>query len=641
MKTIGARVLVGAAVLFVLCVASIGCGEQGPAGDDGGAGADADADADGDSDTNDSDGVCAEEPLDLQLAGVKVMLVVDSSASMMDSWFGGEDKWTETIAAVDAFVNDPANADTWFGLHTFPNLWLGFVPTCDTQPAPAIDLAQGNGAEIVQWMTDNPPGLISITPMLSSLEYYLGAAPTELHDATTSNYIVLLSDGADDCYVPTLLQDYRKYNLLAGITDDLKDVVNIDTIAIGLGEDVSADELNAIAAHGGSSFTSYIPAADGPALQAAFQEIAQSIHPCKYILPSPDADFDATKVNFYFDGAIVERDRTHADGWDWTESDELEVEFFGPSCQAIKDGSVTDVAAKFGCPTQIDGETCADYEAFLPFPEEAVMLLLDYSGSMMGEKWQAATTAITDMLVDDRNNRVQFGFDAFPSDNGCEVSEWPMFTVGDQLNHMPIIEWGAESDPITGGYTPLHDALQRFILRPGALADADKTGVLIVVTDGEDSCYEPAEEIVGALSETVTALVEENNIHVFAIGYGSDADPDQLNAIAQAGGTGLDTYMQADSPEDLETLFGQIANMVTSCIFAVPNPGDNVDYSQVNIYVDGDVVPRDVAHADGWDWYNPVNKTKVEFYGSYCEMLKSGEISDVTIEFGCDTVTVE
>ena len=38
------------------------------------------------------------------------------------------------------------------------------------------------------------------------------------------------------------------------------------------------------------------------------------------------------------------------------------------------------------------------------------------------------------------------------------------------------------------------------------------------------SAYDPAEEVVGALSETVTALVEEDNVHVFAFGHGSDAD---------------------------------------------------------------------------------------------------------------------
>lgn len=590
-----------------------------------------------DSDSYFPDGVCAEQDLDLELAGVKAMLLVDASSSMGNSLFG-EDKWTAARAAVETLVTDPEHDDTWFGLHAFPYNWLGLLPTCETQSKPAIDLAQDSGTDILKWMKNNHPGIVSLTPLLNSLKYYQGANPTLLHDSTTSNYLVLLSDGADNCYVPTGLQNYRKHNLLTGITNDLESVVGIKTIAVGFGDGVSQNELNAIAKNGGSTFDQFVAASDGPALKKAFEEIAKSIRPCKYLLPPPDADWDSTKVNFYFDDVLVERDRTHANGWDWTRSDELEVEFFGLACEQIQNDSVENVNAKFGCPTQTNGNICATSETFLPFPDTAVMILQDFSGSMSGKKWQAATTAITNMLVDDRNSHIDFGFDPFPSGGGCSVSDSPKFTIGGELNRLPIIEWAAQNDPSLFGSTPLHAALERHINRPGELADKDVSGAIVVITDGEDTCYKPQKEIANALYDTVKQLSDYHDIRTFAIGYGDKANAEQLNAIAKAGNTGMDTFMHANSQEELEALFEQISKMVTSCVFNVPNPGAQADYTQVNIYLDGEVVPRDTSQNNGWDWYNGVTKTNVEFSGTFCDKLKRGEVTDVIIEFGCPTV---
>ncbi len=645
------RQLCGAGVLLGMLLTGACSGEDadgldgGDGGVDGSAAGDGDTDADGDGD-GDTDTDCGEQEIDLELAGVKVMLLVDASGSMNDDIAGGADKWSATTDAIEMMVNHPELKDTWFGLHVFPNMWLDLVPTCDTEPSPVIEVAPNTGQQIVEWMRHNPPSTVAFTPLLDGLEYYLGAIDTPLQDAKTANYIVLLSDGADNCYQTLLTDPYRKLNVLAGIADDLKDISHIKTVVVGLGDEVSEEELNAVAQNGGSTFGQFIPATDSATLNQAFEEIAKSIRPCRYLLTSPSTIWDSTKVNFYFDGEVVERDRKHLDGWDWTKNDELEVEFYGPACQKIKDNLITDVRAQFGCPTQIDGEVCATYESFLPFPEVAVAVLEDFSSSMTGEKWKVASTALTQMLVNDRNNPIEFGFDTFPdasvSLDFCDVADSPLFTIGGQLNHLPIIKWCAEHlDPLLSGSTPLHAILARLINRPGKLADPDVSGAAVVITDGEDSCYEPIEEVVPALTQTVEKVVEMHDVRIFAIGYGDDANEEQLNAIAQAGNTGLSTYLHADDLASLEGIFEQIANMVTSCLFTVPNPGASVDYNLVNIYFDGDVVPRDVNHLNGWDWFNNVNKNKIEFYGSYCDALKSGAVRDVVIEFGCETVIVE
>ncbi|MCP4678258.1 MAG: VWA domain-containing protein [Deltaproteobacteria bacterium] len=635
-----------------------GLGDGGVSGDSD---ADMDTDSDGDSDTDtdgdtdtdadsdsDPDGgqddICGEQGLELQLAGVNVMLLVDHSGSMLD-----DNKWAAARGAIKKLVEDPAHVDTWFGLHPFPGPLFSadppFIGICEPYKNPQVALGPDQGSKILGWLGNiaNNPILGGLaTPMLKSIQYYLGAFTTPLHDAETSNYLVLLSDGADTC--SWAWDDWGNPNILAGMTDDLKDVSGIKTIAVGLGSDVSESELDAVAKNGGSTFETHIAAADATELESAFNEIAQSIRPCRFLIEAPQTGWDSSKVNFYFDGVLVDRDRKHQDGWDWTKSDLLEVEFHGPKCIEIQDNSVSSIEAKFGCPTQIDGDVCATHDAYLPFPDVAVLILLDSSGSMGdGDKWRDSTTAITNMLVDDRNNRIEFGFDPFPDGLGCNVALSPKFTVGGQLNHLPIIDWGASQNPdLMFGSTPLLAVMKRLINRPGRIADHDVSGSVVLISDGADTCYDPHDQVPAELKSTVEEAVSRHGIRVFAIGFGDlgqDAQ-DQLNAIAEAGDTGVTTYMEASNQQDLDDLFKQISSMVTSCIFTVPYAGANADYDQVNFYFDGEVVPRDDSHQDGWDWLNDVNKDKIEFFGSYCDKLKSGDVTDVVVEFGCETTTV-
>jgi len=591
----------------------------------------------------DDGGICGESDITLELKGVKVMLLVDFSASMA---LGG--KWAAAKNAINQMVNDPANAGTEFGLHLFPK--PGMLSGCGTTFTPAVMVGPGTGPDITKWMNDNDPTFfsLSMTPLVEGLKYYLGIYNTPMQDPKTANYVVVLSDGEDSCFgldsiTSTIPYPFNTPNILSGVTDDLKNVSGIKTFAIGLGSvsDSAKNQLNAIAAHGGTSKTSYIAAADQASLTAALDEIAKSIRPCRFLVDSPEAATDTTKVNFYFDGTMVDRDRKHQNGWDWTRSEQLEVEFYGDACTKIKSGTVAKVKATFGCPTTINGKTCAKNDSFLKFPGVATMILQDVSGSMIYpmSKWSGASTAITNMLTDDRNDFVQFGFDPFPSDNLCSVADSPLLSVGGDENRLAIIEWMTSNMPSLTGETPLAGELRRFINRPAGLDTPGLSGVIVVISDGGDSCADTsvatAEQQLKAVTEE---LVSRHNVRVFAVGYGNSANAAQLNAIALAGNTGLTAYQNANNQADLEKIFKQISSMVTSCVFDVPYAGPNADYSRTNFYFDGDAVPRDPTGKNGWNWVNEVTKEKVEFFGDYCQKLRNGEVTDVVVEFGCETI---
>ncbi len=647
------RVQVSTCAVFFSALLLLGCTDNAPVNDVGDAGegagdgdadndSDADSDGDADGDTTPDDENCGEQDIKLKLAGVKVMFLVDFSSSMTQ---GG--KWGTAANAIEKMVTDPANADTHFGLHVFPKPGLNPLNICDAAFAPAVDVGPDTSQDIVQWMNGHKPGAFSMTPLVAGLKYYLGVKETALHDPETSNYVVVLSDGEDSCFGlegTSILYPFNTRNLLSGIVDDMKDVSGIKTVAIGFGNvnGTAKEQLNAIARNGGSSFTDYIPAADGPALEAALEEIAKSIRPCRYFVEQPDQEFDPSKVNFYFDDDKVDRDRKHEDGWDWTQSDELEVEFYGEACEQIKAGTVADVNATFGCPTRIDGETCATHDSFLRFPGVAAMFVQDTSGSMMSAgKWKGATTAITNMIVDDRNNHTEFGLSTFPSGMQCEIATSPEVAIGGADSRLMIVEWITQNMPSIVGGTPLVAGLKRLLNRPGGIEEKGTSGAVIAITDGADTCAPTKDQTVPVqLREITEDLVDRHNVRVFAIGYGGSANADQLNAIATAGNTGLTEYQKAGDAQELEEIFKQISSMVTSCVFNVPYAGPDANYEQVNFYFDGEAVPKDSSEKNGWNWTNEVTKEEVEFFGDYCDKLRQGEVSDVVVEFGCDEIVV-
>ena len=48
-------------------------------------------------------------------------------------------------------------------------------------------------------------------------------------------------------------------------------------------------------------------------------------------------------------------------------------------------------------------------------------------------------------------------------------------------------------------------------------------------------------------------------------------------------------------------------------------------------------MPRDPAHQNGWD-YDPATNPET-FYRSLCDTLKTGQVSDVGMVFGCNQPT--
>ena len=276
-----------------------------------------------------------------------------------------------------------------------------------------------------------------------------------------------------------------------------------------------------------------------------------------------------------------------------------------------------------------------------------VMLLEDISSSMSeNNKWELAKSAINQMVTA-YDSDIEFGLDLFPVNGNCQVGTSVVHDVA--FNNAGTINGTLQGTALSQS-TPLLLAMENFTQPGYAPTFLDGTGgsYLVIVSDGADSCGADGQfqgggggggsatpEQLGALTTNLRNLF---GIRTIVIGFGEGAEPSQLNAIAQAGGTSFNTYLEAGNGDELTSALNDIAEkVVTSCEFQVgsfDNP--DIDYDWVLVFLDGEKIGRDdgCKKGDGWSWTSDAH-TSIEFCSALCAQLESGEFDNIEVSLAC------
>ncbi|MCP4599701.1 MAG: VWA domain-containing protein [Proteobacteria bacterium] len=281
-----------------------------------------------------------------------------------------------------------------------------------------------------------------------------------------------------------------------------------------------------------------------------------------------------------------------------------------------------------------------------------IMILQDVSGSMKdvkdGEttsKWDQAKAALDSMLTNSANDEIKFGFDSFSNDGSCGVDQPVKYDCG--TVDAATLATSIQGLPVPAGATPLCSAIKRFNtnLFPNYainFASKDADSYLLIVSDGDDTCGGDNNCGDGEASAQnlgdATAEVFADDIKTYIIGFGMDTSA-QLDAIAQAGGTGRDSFIPASNQQELQDALDAIVASVTTCKYDVDHP-DGADLDKVNFYFDdvGIIYNEDcsnpaVANDEGWTWVDQTTKDAVRFCDGTCDKLEND--TDVKVEFGC------
>jgi len=350
-------------VLFLAAIAGWSCepgSDHGRAGADGDADGDGDTDGDGDGDgdtdsSTDSD-ICDEQDFAIEIAPVRLMILLDMSYSMVDPDVADPTNWSYARPALVSLLTNWKGSQIEFGLDTFPDSFGIFEPCSVTNPI-KINAGPGNEQDIIDYLNSTTPNGGG-TPLYCGMANFLDSGyAAGFPDAGVESYLVVVSDGADNCGVNCGMFSVANPSQFAQLTQDLL-ADGIKSIAIGFGAGVNStaqNQLNAIAQNGGTPFTTYFYAELQEELEDAFELIAGEVISCVYDIEDPDASADPDNVNFYFDDEVVLYDEDCAEGigWTWVDGGNNQVEFCEEACNQLKGGEVQTISAKFGCPTQI------------------------------------------------------------------------------------------------------------------------------------------------------------------------------------------------------------------------------------------------------------------------------------------------
>jgi hypothetical protein len=255
----------------------------------------------------------------------------------MDHEIGDQgSKWEIAKAALEQVVTDYED-QVLFGLMLYP----GLDDDCDEGKgceagAVFVDVGPGTASEITDALEDSDTCSLG-TPTAETLEALQDF--DGLNDPDRGNFVLLLTDGQSSCDDPVPMVE------ALGERDP-----PIKTFVVGFGDGVDTSELNAMAEAGGTALPQnlkYYQADDAQSLIEAFGDIAGSVLSCAYVLdtapPNPD------ELYVYLNDMLIPRDITHVDGWDYDPMN-VQVTFYGSSCQLLQSGDVMDLHFVFGCP---------------------------------------------------------------------------------------------------------------------------------------------------------------------------------------------------------------------------------------------------------------------------------------------------
>ena len=265
-----------------------------------------------------------------------------------------------------------------------------------------------------------------------------------------------------------------------------------------------------------------------------------------------------------------------------------------------------------------------------------VLIVLDRSGSMnssagqgQGTKWNIAKSAIA-TLTGGFQGQIRFGLMLYPGtdqagDHGSSCGAGVVFIDPAIDNAATVNDFLADAGTTSYG-TPTAEALE-VLLNYSGLEDTGRQNFVVLITDGQSSCDDPV--------PVVTALKSESpSVTTFVIGFGGGVDPDELNDMADAGGTALSggtKYYVANDAASLGAALAEVAGNVLGCTFVLGSVPPSLE--ALGVYFDQVVQPRDPGHVDGWDY--TADNNAVQFYGPACDALTTGSVTDLSFVYGC------
>ncbi|PRQ09671.1 vWA domain-containing protein [Enhygromyxa salina] len=341
-----------------------------------------------------------------------------------------------------------------------------------------------------------------------------------------------------------------------------------------------------------------------------------------------------------------------------------------------------------------DGMNCGEVSIAPKYVPPNVVLVVDASGSMVGNSWDHdlddqtpdvtrwnSLHGVVVSVMDQFGAAMNAGIQRFPSADACPNATpqnsmcynadscitGSMPEVGVALDNSAAVIAaipgpGAGNTEIVGG-TPATRGINSAVTHLKAQSP-DLARYILLITDGAANCMvggqtttELLETYDPGLAPAVQTAYMDDNITTFVVGIdiidalvgqGPEGSPEanpfeRLNEVALAGGApknggnDAEKFFNSTNQDELLMALGLIIEDITECVINLndteegPPPLSQVPYVQ---FFDGNTeIPKvdDCDNEDGWTWLE--EGVIVTFCGSYCEDFKTGSSFDGT--YGC------
>jgi hypothetical protein len=280
---------------------------------------------------------CGGQKFDSTPTAANILIVLDHSCSMEEVISSNRSKWDTATDAVRAVTSRNASNDKLhFGLQIFSLQPYACNPgQVDVAVGPATATAISNALP--------PHSGGNATPLGAALN--VAATSGELVDPTRANYVLLMTDGMENCGGSPVAEVEGLFGR------------GVRTYSVGFGSDVDENMLTQMAIKGGTARATtprYFQADSPTDLEAALGAITSGAASCDFTLTGTPPD--SNKLYVAVDGQFFPRDPARVAGWDYQAAGNR-VTLYGPACDLITQRPGAKVSIIFGCPDDTLTET--------------------------------------------------------------------------------------------------------------------------------------------------------------------------------------------------------------------------------------------------------------------------------------------
>ena len=269
-----------------------------------------------------------------------------------------------------------------------------------------------------------------------------------------------------------------------------------------------------------------------------------------------------------------------------------------------------------------------------PRPPE-VLIVLDRSGSMAGERWDRVIAAID--KVTGLFPEYSFGLAMYPAvgeELACKPGKLDVAPSEDTATPIHDVLFAAESRAqADNGYTPTASTLRSAQDFLSDQLDNPHERYVLLVTDGQPNCkIGGPTNATDDLEATIAALGElkTGGVRTFVFGYFTAAFATVMDQMAAAGGT--EKHYAVEDEASILAAFEQISSFLAPCTFGLEKDVPGVQF--VRVKLDGQELGYD---ADG---FSMSGTRTIELGAKSCATMRDGGRHSIEVVVECEPVRV-